>query len=116
MYRPIMQRESDCVGLSKGRHFGAALHAWSLFSENELTARKIDPRFRKEDRDLNWERGIATEILVEAVKVSRHVLQKQRRRPRFPGVVASLQKGRARDQHFAESAESRSLEQRLDLG
>ena len=85
----------DCEGhritLAKGNDFDTALHARPLFGQDEFAAHEIDTGLREEDRDLDRKCEIAIEVLVQAVEVSRDIMQQKRRWARLTGVVASLE-------------------------
>jgi hypothetical protein len=88
----MMDGERRGVTLLKRNGLGPALHARPLFSQDEFAASETRPRLRKQDRDLNRKDKIAVKILVEAVIVTRHILQQQRCRARLTGIVASREK------------------------
>ena len=55
------------IALLKWHDLGAALHARPLLGEHELATGEIVPRLREQDRNLDWEREIAVEVLEIAV-------------------------------------------------
>ena len=89
LHWPVMDGEGHCITLPKRHDLGAALHARPLFGQDELAAGEVLAGLREEDRDLDRECEIAIEVLVEAVEVTRDILQQKRRRARLAGVVAS---------------------------
>src|SRR5262249_28387396 len=78
----------------KGHDFDPALHARPLFGQGKLATCKVVAGLREEDRDLDRECVIAVEVLMQAVEITRHILQQQRRWARLTGVVASLEERR----------------------
>jgi len=72
---PIVYCEGHRVALPQWDYLGTALHSWTLLRENELSASKIFLRFGKQDCNLEREGEIAVEVLMQAVEVSRDVLQ-----------------------------------------
>jgi hypothetical protein len=88
----IMHRKCNGVALPQRDDFGAALHARPLFGDDELPARKIPIRFRKQDRHLQRKREVAVQILMQTIEVARHVLQEKRCRPGLTRRVALPQK------------------------
>ena len=67
------------IALPKRHDFSTALHARPLLGAHELAASEILARLREEDRNLDWECEIAVEVLVQAIEVTRNILQQQRR-------------------------------------
>ena len=90
MHGPIVNRERHRITLVKWHDLDTTLHARPLFGQNELAAREIDEGLREEDCDLDRKCESAVEILVEAVEVSRNILEEKRRGSRLTDVVASL--------------------------
>ena len=86
--RPIVYGEGHRITLPQWHYFGAALHTWSLFSQHKFSAGEVAFGFGEEDCNLEREREVAVEILMQAVEVTWHILQQQRRRPRLTFVVA----------------------------
>jgi len=62
-----------------------------LLGQNELAAREVLSWIREQDGDLQGEHVRAVQILVQAVVVTRAVLEQQRRRPRLPGGMAAIE-------------------------
>src|SRR5882672_1861179 len=87
-----MHGKCNGVALPQRDDFGAALHARPLFGDDELPARKILIRFRKQDRHLQRKREVAVQILMQTIEVARHVLQEKRCRPGLTRRVALPQK------------------------
>ena len=94
LHRPVMDREGYGITLPKRHDLDAALHAGPLFSQDELSTCEVYAGLREEDRGLYWECEVPIEVLVEAVEISRHVLQQKRRRACLAGVVASFEERR----------------------
>ena len=90
----LMDGEGHGIALPQRHDLGAALHARALFGQDELAAGEVHAGLGEQNRDLDRECEIAIEILVEAVEVTRDILQQQRRRARLTGVVASLEERR----------------------
>jgi hypothetical protein len=86
----------DCEGhgitLPKWYDLGAALHAWPLLRQDELAACEVDAGLGEKNCDLDRKCDIAVEILVEAVEITRNILQQKRSRPRLACSVTSLEK------------------------
>ena len=74
-HRPVVYREGHRIALPQRHHLGAALHAWTLFREDKLSAGEIAPGLGEQDCDLEREREIAVEVLVQAIEVARNILQ-----------------------------------------
>jgi hypothetical protein len=70
-----MDSEGHGITLPKWHDFGATLHARPLFGQDELATCEIRAGLREKNGDLDWEYGIAIEILVEAIEVTRDILQ-----------------------------------------
>jgi len=86
-----MHRERNGITLPQLHHLHAALHAWSLFCQNEFATSEILSRFGEKNGNLERKGKIAVEVLVQAVEVARDILQQQRRRSRLAASVALLQ-------------------------
>src|SRR5262245_35476031 len=86
--RPVVDRERNRIALAQPHHLGTALDAPALLRAQELAAGEIAAGLRQQDGDLQRERELAIEILVQAVVVARAVLQQQRRRTGLSGFVA----------------------------
>ena len=78
LHRAIMHGKCNGVALPQRDDLGAALHARPLFGDDELPARKVPIRFRKQDRHLQRKREVAVQILMQTIEVARHVLQEKR--------------------------------------
>jgi hypothetical protein len=89
-----MDGEGHRIALPKRDDLSAALHARPLFGQHKLAACEVGAGLGEQNRDLNREREIAIEILVEAVEVPRDVLQQERRWTRLTSGVASFKKRR----------------------
>jgi hypothetical protein len=48
-------------------------------------------RLRQQDRDLERERKIAVQVLMQAIEIAGNILQQERRRALLAGIVAELQ-------------------------
>jgi len=72
---PVMDGEGHRITLLQRYDLGAALHARALFGQHELATGEVGAGLGEQNRDLNREREIAVEILMEAVEVPRDVLQ-----------------------------------------
>jgi len=88
-----MDRKSDGVALPKRHDFHAALHARPLLGQDKLAAGEIAARLGKQNGHLDRKGKLAVEILMQAIEVSRHILQQQRRRTPLAGFVALPQEG-----------------------
>ena len=91
LHWPVMDCEGHSITLPKWHDLSTALHARPLFGQNELATCEVLARLREQDRNLDRECEFAIEVLVEAVEVTRDILQQQRRWARLTGVVASLE-------------------------
>src|SRR5258708_36468892 len=92
--RPMVHRENHAVPLSERHDLCARLHTRTLFREHEFAAREIPFRRRQQERGLQRKDVLAVQVLVQAVEVSRAVLQEERRRPGLPGAMAATEKSR----------------------
>ena len=72
---PIMDGERYGIALAQRDDLGAALHPGPLFGQHELTAREVLFRFGKEDRHLERKCEVAVKILMQAIEVTRNVLE-----------------------------------------
>jgi hypothetical protein len=68
--------EGNGVALPERHDFYPALHARTLFCQNELAAGEILSWLGKQDRYLERESEVTIEILVQAVEVTGNVLKK----------------------------------------
>ena len=73
--RPVVHRKGHCITLLQRHHLGPALHAWPLLGQNKLAACEVVSGFREQDCNVQRECEITVNILMQAVKVPRHVLQ-----------------------------------------
>jgi hypothetical protein len=103
-----MHREDDAAALAQRHDLGAALHAGPLLGQHELAAGEVRLRLRQQDRHLQRKSQLAIEVLVQAVEVSRTVLQQQRRGPDLTGGVTLVEKIGV-TQRIAASSPSRSF-------
>src|SRR5580704_10132355 len=74
---PVVDGEGNCIALGQRHHLHAALHARTLLGHAELTTGEVLFRLRQQDRNLYREHEISVEVLMEAVEISRHVLQQE---------------------------------------
>jgi hypothetical protein len=86
----MVDGEDDRVALVERHDFGPGLHARSLLRQHELAAAEILARPRQQDRDLERKRQFPIQVLVEAVVVTRAILQQERRRTPLSRRMASL--------------------------
>ena len=75
LYRAVMDGKGYGIALPKRHDFSTALHGRPLLGEHKLAASEILARLREEDRNLDWECEITVEVLVQAIEVTRNILQ-----------------------------------------
>src|ERR1700721_1817039 len=88
--RAVLYRQNDGVALAKRHHLRTALHTRPLLSEHELTASEIFTWLGEQNRNLDWECEITVEVLVQAIEVTRKILQNQGSGARLPRMGTSL--------------------------
>jgi hypothetical protein len=89
-----MDCEGHSITLSKWYNLGTALHARSLFGQDELAACEVPAGLGEENLYLDRECEIAIEILMETVEITRNILQQKRCWACLTLVVASLEERR----------------------
>src|SRR5882757_5175594 len=77
LHRPMMNSKNYRIALAQENNLGARLHPRSLLGQNELTARKILAWLRQKNRNLQRKHVLAIQILVQAVVVTRSILEQQ---------------------------------------
>ena len=75
LHRAVVDREGERIALPQRDDLGPALHPRALFGEDELAAGEILVRRRQQDRDLDRKDELAVQILMQAIIVSRPILQ-----------------------------------------
>ena len=90
-HRPRIDGEDHHVTLLERNDLGAALCARRALNKHEFPAGEVTLGFAQQDCRLQRKLSGAVEVLMQAVVVAGGVFQKQRRRPRLPGRVASFQ-------------------------
>src|SRR5262245_10944365 len=88
--RTVANGECYRVALSQRNNFGFALHARTLLDNDKLSSIEIASRFGKQNRNLKRKNEISVHVLMQAIKVALHVLQKQRGRSVLTLIVAFL--------------------------
>src|SRR5262249_49367367 len=89
-----MMRGEDQEGASPQlRHVGAALRPGTLLEQHKLAAFEVASRTVEDGDDLERERHLAVEVLVQRVPVAACVAEHQRGRTPLPGPVTAPQEG-----------------------
>ncbi len=76
LHRPLAHGKDHRIALSKGHHFHARLHPGPLFGHDEFAASEILAGSGEEYRHLKRKHLLAIDVLMEAVVVTRLVLEK----------------------------------------
>jgi hypothetical protein len=71
----VVDGEGDRITLPKRYDLRTTLHPWPLFGQDELASCEIRAWLREQNRDLDRECQIAIAILMEAVEITRDILQ-----------------------------------------
>jgi hypothetical protein len=87
---PVVNCEGHRITLPQWDYLGTTLHSRTLLRQDELSASEIFLWFGKQDYNLEREDEIAIEVLMQAVEISRDVLQQQRRRPGLTLIMTLL--------------------------
>src|SRR5262249_9076010 len=76
----VVNGERYSVALSQRHNFSPALHARTLLGNDKLSPGEVALRFRQQNRNLKRTDEICVNGLVQTIKVTLHILQKQRSR------------------------------------
>src|SRR5215468_3673261 len=77
-HRAMVNGKGDGIALAERHDLDPALHARALLGQHKLAAGEIAPRLRQQDRHLVREGEIAIEILVQAIEITRPILEEER--------------------------------------
>src|SRR4030095_16522830 len=86
----MMNGKDDRVALVRSEHFDARLAARLLLREHKFAAVKIPSPLAQKEGDLKRKQNLTVQILVQAIEITRTVLQHQRRRPILACAVTLL--------------------------
>src|SRR5262249_10208806 len=78
--RPLIDRKSYSISLTKRHDFRPRLHSRSLLCQHKLASGKISFRFREQKGNLDREDVLAIQVLMQAVVVAGSILQQERSR------------------------------------
>ena len=79
LHRTIPHREYRQIALSQLKYLDLRLHARALLRDDEVTALEIATGFREEDRRLQRKHLFPVHVLMQAIEVTRNILQQKRR-------------------------------------
>lgn len=86
----IARGDDYCFALFQANGMADRLRAGLLFQQQQLASGEFLAGLAQADDDLEGEKALAIEILMEAIIIARSVPQDEWRRPLLTGVVASL--------------------------
>lgn len=69
LHGPVMYSKGYRIALPQRHHFDTTLHARTLFSQDKLSASEVDFWFGEENCNLEREREVTVDILMQAVEV-----------------------------------------------